>query len=79
MSSGVNKQHIDQCAMLNYQMDLLLDVFLGQCLHKNYKFKIMYTVCICFVLSRGQADMERGFNINKNTAVIISESAKVCI
>ena len=43
MSAGV-KLHIDQFAMFNHQKDL--DVFLGQYLHKNGKFKNIYTVCI---------------------------------
>lgn len=42
--SSVVKLHIDQFAMFNHQKDL--DVFLGQYLHKNGKFKNVYTVCI---------------------------------
>ena len=42
--SAVVKLHIDQFAMFNHQKDL--DVFLGQYLHKNGKFKNIYTVCI---------------------------------
>ena len=58
-----------QFAMFNYQKDRL-DIFLGQYLQKNDKYKNMFTVCIyVFVLSHGQADVERGFDINKNSLV----------
>ena len=39
--------------------------------HTFDKFKNMYAVCIyVFVLSHGQADVNRDFSINKNSVVV---------
>ena len=47
-----------------------LDDFLGQFLKGNDKYKNLTLVCsFVFVLSHGQSQIERGFNINKNALV----------
>ena len=47
-----------------------LDVFFGGYLHHNDKFSNMWKVCkVILTLSHGQADVERGFSINKEMLV----------
>ena len=47
-----------------------LDVFYGQWLNKNKTYSSLWKVLIfSFVLSHGQSEIERGFNINDNLLV----------
>ena len=69
---------------LSFNMDSgRLDVFFGGYLHHNDKFSYMWKVCkVILMLSHGQADVERGFSINKEmfvdnmrqTSLIIKDS-----
>ena len=56
---------------LSFNMDSgRLDVFFGGYLHHNDKFSNMWKVCkVILTLSHGQADVERGFSINKEMLV----------
>ena len=62
-------QNSDKFSSFDFSTDRL-DEFFTQFLNGNPKYTSFNTVCIyIFVISHGQASVERGFNINKEMVV----------